>query len=400
MLSIRAIWLLNYIAVASFSAAILTPSLPEIQQFYSLTQGQVEWVISAFLVGYVFGQLIYGPLANRFGRLFALRLGLVLNLIGILICFTSLSGHYYLLIIVRLVTALGAASGLACTFMLINEWIPEPQRKTAIGSSIIFFTFGIGLAVVLGGLATEYYDWSYSFFILLIHGLIMLLGTVVFQETLVRAQTLNIKTIIHNYQNVLRSKELLIYSLVVGLCSAIAYCFSAAGPLISKQFFNLSPIAYGYWNGLNMLGMLLGGLLAKRLLQHYKAEFLVFWGLIGTALGLLSLTILFCSNHKEVLWFFASTMSLYLFSGLLFSGGSCLALEYAEDKASGSAMMSFINMSAAVLAVIALGYISVNPLFAFISVLGGLWFVLVVLRIVFLGPRGTSSLVNLERIKR
>ena len=49
--------------------------------------------------------------------------------------------------------------------------------------------------MVLGGLVTEYYDWSYCFFILLIHGFIMLLGTLVFKETLINKQALNVKTI-------------------------------------------------------------------------------------------------------------------------------------------------------------------------------------------------------------
>ncbi|RUR12757.1 MFS transporter [Legionella sp. km772] len=383
MLALSTIWLLNYLALASFSAVIVTPSLPAIEQFYSLSQGQVEWLVSIFLLGYVIGQLLYGPLANRFGRLFALRFGLVINLVGILICFTALDGNYYLLLLGRLVTALGSASGLACTFMLINEWLPEAERKRALASSILFFTLGIGLAVVLGGIMTEYYDWSYCFIILLLHGVVMILGTLTFKETLIRRQALNIRTIIHNYQQVLACKELVIYSLVVGLCSAISYCFSAAGPSITKQFFNLSPLSYGYWNGLNMIGMLIGGLIAKYLLQHYKAQQLVMWGLVGTAMGLVSLAMLFYSSEGSVLWFFLSVMSLYLFSGFLFSGGSYLALISIQDKASGSAMMSFLNMLTAVLAVIFLGYLSTNSFLAFLLVLGGLWFLTLILSMFF-----------------
>ena len=74
------IWLLSYISIASVSAAIITPALPEIQIQYALNLGTVEWIVSAFLIGYVFGQLIYAPLANQFGRLKALRIGLIINL--------------------------------------------------------------------------------------------------------------------------------------------------------------------------------------------------------------------------------------------------------------------------------------------------------------------------------
>lgn len=53
------IWLLSYISIPSVSAALITPALPEIQSHYALSLGTVEWIVSAFLIGYVFGQLIY-----------------------------------------------------------------------------------------------------------------------------------------------------------------------------------------------------------------------------------------------------------------------------------------------------------------------------------------------------
>lgn len=79
MSTLHVIWLLSYISIASVSAAIVTPALPQIQEQYALNPGSVEWMVSAFLVGYVIGQLIYGPLANQYGRLKALRLGLYIK---------------------------------------------------------------------------------------------------------------------------------------------------------------------------------------------------------------------------------------------------------------------------------------------------------------------------------
>ncbi|WP_347251613.1 MFS transporter, partial [Legionella sp.] len=192
--NLRVAWLLSYISIASFSAAIVTPALPFIQIQFGLRTGQVEWMISAFLIGYVIGQLIYGPLANRWGRLYALRIGLLINLSGILLCLLGLAfSAYWLLIAGRLVSALGAASGLSCTFMLINEWLAEKQRKTAMSYTILSFTFGIGLAVTLGGLMTEYWNWTYCFLFLLIHGVVMLWGTQIFSETLKKQQPMHLK---------------------------------------------------------------------------------------------------------------------------------------------------------------------------------------------------------------
>lgn len=372
------IWLLSYISIASVSAAIITPALPEIQSHFALSLGMVEWIISAFLIGYVVGQLIYGPLANQFGRLKALRIGLTINLLGIIICFMALLvDAYWLLIIGRLITALGAASGLACTFMLINEWLPESQRKTAMSYSVLSFALGVGIAVMLGGLITEYWHWQGCFWFLLVHGLVMLWGTSVFSETLVTSKPIHPVTIFRDYSAALSSSKLVVFSLVVGCCSAISYCFSAAGPQIAQDLLKLSAAQYGYWNGLNIVGMLLGGLLVKQLLARFSVNTVIAIGFIGIALGISNLFIIWGIASQSALWFFLTTASLYLFSSLLFSGGSLVASNALTDKASASAMMSFVNMCFATLCVILMGYLVTNPLLGFVIILCLIWLLVV-----------------------
>lgn len=124
MKSIFAIgWLLTYISIASVSAAIITPALPNIQRHFALSSDAITWVVSLFLLGYVLGQLIYGPLSNVYGRLKALRLGLMINLLGLIICLVAtFTNSFFLLNFGRFLTGLGTASGLVCTFILINEW--------------------------------------------------------------------------------------------------------------------------------------------------------------------------------------------------------------------------------------------------------------------------------------
>src|SRR4029077_2877892 len=119
MSRLKIILLLSYICIAALSSAMITPALPQIKNAYHISSGSLEWIISIFLLGYVLGQLIYGPIANRFGRLNALRSGLCINLIGIVICIaaTTFASSYSLLLIGRLITALGAASCLVCTFI-------------------------------------------------------------------------------------------------------------------------------------------------------------------------------------------------------------------------------------------------------------------------------------------
>ncbi|WP_133129526.1 MFS transporter [Legionella yabuuchiae] len=372
------IWLLSYISIASVSAAIITPALPEIEHQYHLAIGSVEWMVSAFLIGYVLGQLIYGPLANQFGRLKALRIGLTINLLGIIICLTALFANFYwLLILGRFISALGAASGLACTFMLINEWLPETQRKSAMAYAVFSFALGVGIAVMIGGIITEYWHWQGCFWLLLAHGLVMLWGTQVFSETLVEAKPIHLSRIITDYSTTLKSPTLVVYSIVVGSCSAISYCFSAAGPQIAQNSLDLSAAEYGYWNGLNVIGMLAGGILAKQLLTRLSENSVIAIGLTGVAIAISNLFLMWHLGSQSALWFFLITASLYLLSSFLFSGGSAIASNAIADKASSAAMMSFINMGFATLAVIVMGYLVHNPLLGFTLILLIIWLLVV-----------------------
>tara|TARA_Y100000588_G_C14266862_1_gene930327 strand:- start:2069 stop:3265 length:1197 start_codon:yes stop_codon:yes gene_type:complete len=366
MRTLKTTLLLSYICIASMSAAIITPALPQIEQAYALSSGALEWVISIFLLGYVLGQLVYGPIANRFGRIKALRIGLVLNLIGILICIASTFYlDYSLLLFGRLITALGAASGLTCTIILMNELLNKDAAKQAMSYAIVSFTLGIGLAVSLGGVITQFFHWQDCFVILLIHGLVMLGLTGLFPETLKTPKPLHPKMIMVGYLTALQNSRLVIFSVLIGLVSAVSYCYSAAAPIYAQLQLHLTPGAYGYWNLLNMLGMLTSGFLGAFLIKRLGANGLLFIALSGMNLPIVSLLYLAIGQHASVLWFFLTTSMLYLFSGLVFPAASIIASNAIEDNASASGMMSFINMGSAMVAVMIMGYLPISTIWAF-----------------------------------
>lgn len=364
--------LLSYICVASVSAAIITPALPEIQKNFALTHGLLEWIISIFLIGYVIGQLIYGPLANRFGPLKALRIGLFINLVGVIICIISTIFHLYaLLLIGRLITALGAASGLSCTFMLINGALPESTAKTAIGFSIVSFTVGIGLAILLGGLLTQYLNWQSCFYVLFVHGLIMYCLSYLYKEVPIIPKSLNIQMIFSGYVRALKSQSLIVFALCVGLVSAFAYGFSVSAPIYAHNDLHLNAAQYGYWNIVNMIGMLLGGFLGAYLIQKISMKSILFTGLGLMVVGVFGLFTLILTHNHLAVSFFLITAFLYLISGLIFPAGSYFAVKAIEDKMNAASMMSFVNMGSATLGVIILGYLSFSALTDFVLVLAG-----------------------------
>ena len=287
--------------------------------------------------------------------------------------FFSICSQLFSLLIGRLITALGAASGLTCTFILINELIPKEKIKQVMSYTILSFTCGLGVAVTIGGVITQYFHWQYCFWVLLFHGVAMLLLINLYKEPLKEPKDLNLRSICSGYLCALKSKKLIIYSLIAGFVSAFSYCYSAAAPIYAQKDLYLPVSEYGYWNLLNMLGMLIGGFVSAYLMKKYNPVKVLFMGFGFVALVLVSLDALtyvdISFNIKSVLWFFITTTFLYLFCSILFAGSSYFASNSIEDKASASSMMSFIYMLSAMISVIILGYLPFSSIVSFAGVI-------------------------------
>lgn len=362
--------LLSYISIASMSSAIITPALPLIREQFHITQGALEWVVSIFLLGYMLGQIIYGPLANRIGRLSALRVGLSVNLVGIILCLlATYFNSYSLLLSGRLITALGASAGLSCTFILLNESLTPERAKHALAYAVIMFTLGIGLAVLVGGIVSTYLAWQACFAVLFLHGLFMFAATFLFEETLREKKSLHILLVLQHYTQALCHKALFTYALFVALVSVFSYCYSVAAPLASHELLGLSAAGYGYWNIINMLGMLLGGLAAARLIKQFSEV-----TLLVTATGLmllltLLLAVLLHWHYVNTLVFFSISAMMYFLASIIFPAASHRASNAISDKANASGAMNLINMGSAVFSVTILGYLPLSQLSGFIIIM-------------------------------
>lgn len=382
--TLKAILLLNYISIATASSALITPALPQIETFYKLNHGSLEWIVSIFLIGYMLGQLIYGPLANRIGRLNSLRAGLYVNLLGIIICaLTYVFPSYAGLLVGRFITALGAASGLVCTYILINESFHKDKAKVIMAYSIISFSASVAIAIFLGSLITQYMGWQYCFALLFIHGALLLWLIRFLDETLPteHQKPLQISVLVRSYAAAFTHPQLLALSVIVGLYSNFTYPYSVAAPIISHKYLHISPSVYGTWNLINLIGMLSGGFLGATFIKQIGGMRTKTLGIGLLVLCLASLTMYDLLGSKSLLWFFTTTSCMYFSGGLVYSSAIYYASNAISDKASASTVMNFINMVSATVSVIIMGYLPLSELTAFIAVVALFTTLSIILRI-------------------
>ncbi len=223
---------------------MFTPALPAIQQFFQISVGQAQMTMTSYLVGYALGQLPYGPLANAFGRKKTLYWGIWISIAGCLLCaFSALNGSFATLLFARFLQAFGATVGLKISYTMVADTYDQTAATRIISRFVLAFAVMPGIAIAIGGLLTQWFDWESCFYFLALFGLFMLYLCKRLPETAKSIDRGHLKmgAVIEGYRSTLKNKILVICSFMMGCGGAIIYIFASKSPFIGITLIGLTP---------------------------------------------------------------------------------------------------------------------------------------------------------------
>lgn len=355
--------LLLMISFASVNAVLFTPALPHITKFFQITEDTAQLTITWYLIGYACGQLLYGPIANRFGRKPALYCGITLEIFSSLLCVLSQHfANYHLLIAGRFLMALGAGVGLKMTFTLVNECFDPKEASRKIAYLMLAFAITPGLSVALGGFITDHFDWSACFYASAIYGLILLGFVYRLPETLQTPDlnALKLKHLTQAYLVQFKNIELISGGLLMGCSTCFVYVFAALAPFIAIDIFGISSAQYGLLNLLPPIGLIIGSLLSASLAKEHSLSKLIRYGIIISSIGSIMMLLGIYFHLSVTYSLFLPVIVVYLGICFISANTSGIAMSRVTDKAHGAAVMSFINMSTATIVVLSIGLFSIH----------------------------------------
>jgi MFS transporter, DHA1 family, multidrug resistance protein len=349
------------ISYAAVSAVLFTPALPEIMQALGANHAGIQLTVAIFLLGYAFGQLIYGPLANRFGRKNALYIGFSMALFGDIISLVAcLSGSLLFLVLGRFITALGACSGYALTCTIINEHYELAQARKILATAVLSFAIAPGVSIAIGGFLAVHFGWQSIFMVMTAYGALLLFLITKLPETAkyIDPKALQVKKIIQQYSAVLRNQKFILYGLACTAWSALLYLYYADAPFIAAHDFHFSTEKYGAVSLITAAGYFIGNLLSRKLATMTTAQKAIKVGLMTIALGLMVLSLMvFNIIYWQYLYFIAVAIC-FAGGAMVFSNAVALGLHQASDVASSSSMFGFISVLGGMLCTSSLGYFS------------------------------------------
>lgn len=369
------------ISFGSIGAVIFTPGLPEIAAYFHISNKIADYTVTSYLFGYAFGQLLYGPLTNRFGNRTSIRLGAIIAIIG---SASSIAAYYLdsytLLILARCVTALGAACGLKMTFTLASKMFSHKDSARIMSLLTMAFAITPGLGVWCGGILVTHFNWTSPFYLLLIYAIVIFFCANLLPELYNKDHSaLKLNNIVSNYVQQLSNPQVILGGLLVGTGTSFVYVFAAVAPFISMHLLHLSPDSFGSYNFIPSLGILVGSLTANHYGKTASPKQALALGLYVSLSGCLLMCIMLLLWPNCVLSLFLPMVLIYFGLSFIFGNAAAIALHHVHDKGNASAVMSFINMLSGLIAVSAVGWanlytrLNLVMVYLLVLILGFIW---------------------------
>lgn len=259
--------------ISPFAIDMYLPGFPAIARDLNTSIAQVQLSLTSYLIGISAGQLLYGPLLDKYGRKTPLYVGLVVFVLASFGC--TFSSSIESLIFMRFIQALGGCVGMVAAQALVRDLFPV--NKTAQAFSLITLVIAVSpmIAPTLGGYVTVAFGWESVFLILgLITVLIMIAVHFILPEGSPpdRELSLKPKPVLKNFISVLKQPQFLIYCFAGGIATAAPFAYIAGSADVFINIYDLSEKQYGWVFALLAFAMIGTTQLNHFLLRKFKSE--------------------------------------------------------------------------------------------------------------------------------
>jgi DHA1 family bicyclomycin/chloramphenicol resistance-like MFS transporter len=278
------------------SMDLYLPVLPALTAELQSTTSVAQLTITACLLGLAMGQVVAGPLSDRFGRRTPLLFGVIAYTITSALC--ALSPTIETLIIARFVQGLAGAVGIVIAQAAGRDVYSGGKLIRYYGRLTVLGGLAAIIGPVIGGQLAAFTDWRGVFLFLAAVGIAILVASLaVFRETLPenRRVTGGLSHTLSDFRRLLADRVFVGAVLITGFTYSAIFAYLSGATYILQGMYGLSPQGYSFAFGLNSLGFMIFGFLAGRLSERWSERGTLTTGLImagAGALGLLATALL------------------------------------------------------------------------------------------------------------
>src|SRR3954462_5915093 len=351
-------------ATGTLATNILLPSLPQMAVSVKVTRAAVASASTVFRAVFAVGQLVVGPISDRFGRRWPVLIGFAVFFAGSVWC--GLATDLPNLLTGRVIQAAGACATSVLSRAIARDLFSGPALARAMALIMIAMAAAPGFSPLLGGALDHYFGWRSEFALVAIFaGLGALAYGTVFGETHHATRTpLDPLAIARNYIGLIADRRFVVPAATVSLIMGGLFSVFSAAPRVLIEAMHFTPIELGWFFAGTVLIVFAAGMLATKLAPRYGLDRSIRGGLFAAATG--GITILLVSLFSPSFLPFLAAMSVFLLGmGIVNPLGTAQALSpFGEKAGAASALVGFWQMMTAAIGVWLAATISHEALFA------------------------------------
>jgi DHA1 family bicyclomycin/chloramphenicol resistance-like MFS transporter len=327
-------------AVSPLGINMYLPSMPGMARALGVTFTTIQLTLSLYLGAMALGQLIIGPLSDRFGRRPVLLLGLLIFVAGSVICLSAQS--IGVLIFGRIVQAVGGCAGITLSRAIVRDLYGRNQ----VASMIAYVTMGMAVAPMIaptiGGLLETLFGWRASFaFLIGFGGLALVFAYWRLRETHHnRAGGESVRTLLQGYGSLFRSRQFWGYTLVTSFVSAMFFAFLAGAPYVMIELLGRSPAEYGLYFALVPCGYILGNFTTGRMAATMGPNRMILAGTLLSLASIAAMAALIASGLLAPIALFGPMLFIGVANGLVLPSGIAGAVSVRPDLAGAASGLS------------------------------------------------------------
>lgn len=253
-------------ALAALSVDMYLPALPAIARDLRVSDGAVAGTLAVFLAGFSVGQLVAGPLADRYGRRRPLLAGLLLYVLSSVAC--TFAPDIFTLTIARGVSAIAACTAIVCVRAVVRDLYDATDSARVMSTMMLVSGLAPILAPSAGSLVLAVAQWRWIFGLLTGVGLLM--AWLAWRQ-LPNSQPHELRRSIApravaiDYWYLLRQRDLLVPSLASGLSFGGMFAYISTTPALLIEGRQFGPTAFAVMFGVNAIGLVAAGQWNRRL---------------------------------------------------------------------------------------------------------------------------------------
>lgn len=338
-------------SVGTLATNILLPSLPQMAGALNVSTSAVTATITIFLLVFALGQLVVGPISDRYGRRIPVIAGFAIFIAGSVWC--GLATDLPSLLVGRAIQAAGACSTSVLSRAIARDLFSGTALARVLTMVMIAQAAAPGFSPLLGGGLDYFFGWRSEFVFV---GIFALLSGIAFVVVLGETHNatripLNLLAVTTTYLKLSVNRHFLIPAATVSLIMGALFSMFSAAPRILIEGYGFTPIALGLFFAGTVMVVFGSGMLAARLTPRFGLERAIRYGLAIACLGGIAI---FATAwlHANVVVFIAASCVFLLGMGVVNPLGTAQALSpFGTHAGAASALLGFWQMTGAAIGV-------------------------------------------------